>query len=653
MQQQQRFVLALVASAAVLILWSYLFPPVKPPQPNANANANANAQPSAPPGSPQPTAQSKPSVTPATAPAAPSPAPAVDNTPQRKLHIVTPLYEATLDTRGAVATSWILKKNKSTGRGIYAASSTKNNPKPLELITTPPAGIAPDQLFQPLRLVTGDAALDGALASRNFKVSSRALEPPAYAEHESSDAAINIPDGSQQVQFTLHDDATGLDATKSITFFADRYSVEIEVKLTRNQQPVSPVSLAIGPNIGDQGIDKYSFYLYAPEGIAVVNGAAQRINSVEVHSDRRNTGLVNRLLEGISLKAVVNKPADHETVDGGVQWAGVGDTYFAMIAVPSKPLAGLEYRTVSYEQKTNDKPEQRLLITALVPVPTDGSKTELYVGAKDHRLLDEAGKEIAKAGGPQVDLGEAINYGFLAWMRRSLAVPILFSINALQRLTGSYGVAIILFTIFIYSLFFPLKWQSSRKMKKAQKYAPRMKELQATLKGMKQSDPRMKELQMEQLRLMKEANPLGGCLPLLIQMPFLFALYSAITISIDFRQASFLWIPDLSGPEPYFLYFLRILPIMFTGSMIVLQLLTPQPSADPLQRKMMAVGMPLFMLYILWSAPAGLLLYWLVGNIVGFLQQFIINRMTKEEPPTPDEKGAKKKPPKKLKPAEA
>ena len=168
---------------------------------------------------------------------------------------------------------------------------------------------------------------------------------------------------------------------------------------------------------------------------------------------------------------------------------------------------------------------------------------------------------------------------------------------------------------------------------------------------MKSTDPRMKELQMEQLRLMKEANPLGGCLPLLIQMPFLFALYSAITISIDFRQATFLWIPDLSGPEPYMLSFIRILPILFAASMITLQLLTPQPSADPLQRKMMAVGMPLFMLYILWSAPAGLLLYWLVGNIVGFVQQLMINKLTKEEAPPPDEKGARKKP--KLKPAEA
>jgi YidC/Oxa1 family membrane protein insertase len=640
MQQQQRFILALVASAAVLILWNYLYPPIKPPQPNANANSQQTA-----PASPQQTAQPTATATPTPVPVVQSPAPTPDNVPQRKLHVVTPLYEATFDTRGAVATSWIIRKNKTTGRELYSAASTKKNPKPLELILTPPAGVPPDQLFQPLRIVTGDGTLDSALASRNFKISG--------GKAESGDETVDVPGASKRIDFVMHDDASGLDVAKSVTFFADRYTVEIEVKLTRNNQPVPQASLAIGPNIGDQGIDQFSFYLYAPEGIAVVSGEARRFNALEVHSDRRNTGFFNRLFEWIGMKAPATKPPDRESIDGPVQWAGVGDTYFGMIAVPLRPTSGLEYRTVPYEHKTNDKPEQRFLITGLVPVPTDGAKTELYVGPKDHRLLDDASKEIANAGGHQVDLGEAINYGFLGSMRRFLAVPILFAIDKLQRMTGSYGVAIILFTIFIYSLFFPLKWQSSRKMKKAQKYAPRMKELQEKLKGMKQNDPRMKELQMEQLRLMKEANPLGGCLPLLIQMPFLFALYSAITISIDFRQASFLWIPDLSGPEPFILHFIRILPVMFTGSMIVLQLLTPQPSADPMQRKMMAVGMPLFMLYILWSAPAGLLLYWLVGNIVGFLQQLIINRLTKseDEGPPPEGNDVKKKPPKKLKPA--
>ena len=122
--------------------------------------------------------------------------------------------------------------------------------------------------------------------------------------------------------------------------------------------------------------------------------------------------------------------------------------------------------------------------------------------SRSGRWLASASDDVKQLGSTAVDLGEVINYGFLGSMRRALAVPILWSIDRLQRLTGSYGIAIILFTIFIYSLFFPLKWQSSRKMKKAQKYAPRMKALQEQLKGMKQSDPRLKELQMEQLRLM-------------------------------------------------------------------------------------------------------------------------------------------------------
>ena len=637
--------LALVASAAILLIWLYFFPPPKQPQ-NADANANANVQQSASP-SASPTAQVA-AATPAPAPATASPEATPETVPQRKLHIVTPLYKATFDTRGAVVTSWVLtkiKRSDGTLKDVYGASSTKTNPRPLELIAATPEGVPAESVLRPFQIATGDAALDSVLAGRNYRTSG----PNA----ETGDETIEVPSGSKQIDFVIHDDATGLDATKRLTFFADRYIAQLELKLTRNNQPLADPRIVIGPNIGDQTIEHYSFYSFAPEGIAMVNGGVHRINALEVHADRRNTGVINWALEGLSMKSPTLKPVDRDPIDGPVQWAGVDDTYFAMVAVPARPTTGLEYRTVGYEHKTNGKPEQRYLVTGLVPVPGDGSKIEIYVGPKDHRLLDDGSKEIAASGVPQVDLGEVINYGFLGSMRRALAVPILWSIDKLQRTTGSYGIAIILFTILIYSLFFPLKWQSSRKMKKAQKYAPRMKELQEQLKGMKQTDPRLKELQKEQLRLMKEANPLGGCLPLLIQMPFLFALYTAITISIDFRQATFLWIPDLSGPEPYFLYFLRVLPIMFCGSMIVLQLLTPAPSADPLQRKMMAIGMPLFMLYILWSAPAGLLLYWLVGNIVGFLQQMLINKLTTEETPPPDEKTAKKKAPKKLKTAEA
>jgi YidC/Oxa1 family membrane protein insertase len=459
MKQQQRFIVALVASAAVLILWNYLFPPVPPPQPDANVNANSQvvAQASPQP-TPQPTAQPSATATvtpaPVQAKASPAPpAPTPENVPPRKLHVVTPLYEVTFDSRGAVATSWIVsrvQRSDGTWRDLYAANSTKNTPKKLELIPTPPAGVAPEQLFRPFQLVTGDAATDAVLSNRDFKVTG--------AGNESGDATLNVPSGSQQLEFVIHDDATGLDAMKRITFYADRYTAEVEVKVTRNAQPV-PAKLAIGPNIGDQGIDQYTFYLYTPEGIAVVNNAVLRINALEVHADHRNTGVINSLFEWLGMKAKVPKPPDHDPIDGPVQWAGVGDTYFGMIAVLRKSLSGLEYRTVRYEHKVDNKSEERFLITGLVPVSPDGEKTEVYVGPKDHRLLDEASQQIKQAGGTQVDLGEVINYGFFGGMRRFLAVPILFAIDRLTRLTNSYGVGIMLFTIFIYSLFFPLKWQ--------------------------------------------------------------------------------------------------------------------------------------------------------------------------------------------------
>ena len=212
-----------------------------------------------------------------------------------------------------------------------------------------------------------------------------------------------------------------------------------------------------------------------------------------------------------------------------------------MVAVPDKKTEGLEYRTTAYEHKPNGgSPEKRFLTTAFVPVATDGSRNVIYTGPKDHDLLTEAVKTLV-AWSTTTDRSRRIDrLRFPRLDFTPLAVPILRAITYLSNLTGSYGVAIILFTIGIYSLFFPLKWRSSKAMKKAQKLAPKMKELQEKMKGMKQNDPRLKELQMDQLRLMKEGNPLGGCLPLLIQMPFLFALYRAITISLDFRQASFL-----------------------------------------------------------------------------------------------------------------
>ncbi|MEA2175441.1 MAG: YidC/Oxa1 family rane protein insertase [Blastocatellia bacterium] len=626
--QSQRFLLAIVISALILLGWSYLqhryFPTPNPPE----ANANSSATPPQAAGSTLPNASPQDQPSPQTQANASTP----DTTPRRTISVSTPLYDVKLDSRGAVVKSWILKKNKANNHPLYSVAGDRNHHEPLELISQ--EGIKQDKA--PLQLSTGnDAGADTILNSRNYHVNG--------VEGDNGDVTLNLgPAETKSVEFTLHDDASGLDVTKHVTFNADNYDAQVEVKLARNNQPVPQATLLVGPSIGDQGISHYTFYSVAPEGVTVTdNEDVHRLLSAAVHKAEEGW---------LIFSSTRPEGADRKIVPGNVSWAGVGDTYFGMVAVPSKPAQGLEYRTTPYQHEANGKKEERYLITAYVPVPADGSSTQLYVGPKDHNILASASHEISQAvGGRKVNLEELINYGWLLGsVRRFLAVPILWSINELQKLTNSYGVAIILFTVFIYSLFFPLKWRSSKAMKKAQKLAPRMKELQEKIKGMKQNDPRLKDLQMEQLRLMKEGNPLGGCLPLLVQMPFLFALYSAITISLDFRQAAFLWMPDLSAGDP-----LHLLEILMAGSMIVLQLITPAPSADPLQRKMMAIGMPLFMLYILWGAPAGLLVYWLVGNIVGFSQQFLINHLTKseddEEPP--GEKKSQTRSPKKLSPA--
>ena len=611
--EQKRLLLALVLSAVILLGWSYFFQP-PPAQPNSNTSPPAGNSSQSVVSSPETTIQSS------------EPLPSTENiklsedtVKPRTLTISTPLYEVEIDSRGAVVKSWVIKENKDTGRPLYSIASKKEEKLPLQLVS--PEGLSRGET--PLRLEIGKPNSNDtenlelvnkwneALRARNFEISGNGSEL-TNIDGDESRPLLNLNSGEQKkrIEFKLVEPESGLQVTKSLVFDPNSYIVNIELKVTQRERPVPNVKMFIGPSIGDHGVPQYTFYSVAPEAVAVAKGDAVRLHASEVHEQ----------------KSSQEPGKGYKSVDGPVDWAAIGDTYFAMALVLPKPAERIELTTEEYQHTHHDQKESRYLISAYVPVPVDGSTMHLYVGPKDHFALADTSQELSQQlGGREIDLEKLIDYGWLGFTR-PIAVQLLKAIKFLNNLTGNYGIAIILFTIIIYMLFFPLKWRSTKSMKKAQKHAPRMKELQAKIKGLKSNDPRLKELQMEQLRLMKEANPLGGCLPLLIQMPFLIALYSAITISIDFRQASFLWMPDLSAADP-----LRLLPILMAVSMVVLQLITPAPSADPLQRKMMAVILPVMMLYMLWSAPSGLLLYWLVGNIVGFGQQLVINRLVKSE----------------------
>lgn len=629
---QSRFLIAMVLAMAVLFGWQYFYAP-KPPVADPNANTNTNT---AQPVAAQPTPAAPVAQTPAEAPVT-----TPDTTPNKQITIKTPLYEVTLDTKGSVATSWILIKNKSPKeeRPLWADGSNGTVKKPLQLISKEALEASPREL--PFRLSTDDAVVNSLINERNYTVSG-------------TDGIVELSDGQEKtIEFKLTD-ASGLDVTKTFVFRADNYVADLSVKITKGGQPMPNAKLLIGASIGDQAIPHHNFYHIEPEAVAFVNDAVYRNQGASLTYDANNKSSI--------------------PVPGNIDWAGVGDAYFAMAAVPAQRSQGLEFHATKYEFQTEPfydgiiswvtrskkTSETRHLITAYVPIMADGSITKVFTGTKDYFALSGPYSEsLSQSTGRRIELVDLINFSNYSWIRpitKTLSIPIIYSLNFFNNLTNNYGVAIIVFTFLFYMLLFPLRWSQSKSFKKASGNAPKMKEIQDKIKdlqkkGVPNDDPRMRQLQMDQLKMTKDALPIGGCLPMLLQFPLLIAFYTAVTIALDLRQASFLWLPDLSAADPY-----HFLEFAFALSMILSMKFTPQAATvtpeQQMQQKMMTYLMPVMMLWVMWSAPSGLLLYWFFGNIVSFGQQMVINRMNKTNMPPGTEivdsvpKGAKQVKPK-------
>ncbi len=613
-QNQFRFLTAAVLSMIVLFGWSYFYAPT-PPAGNTNsavANTSTNQ--------PQPVATSAPQAPPlSTVPAAP----VADTNPNRTITIKSPLYEVTLDSKGAVATSWILLKNRSPKGeySVYADGSNETKQEPLELISKKALEQSPREI--PFRLLTADQNLNSLLNERNYTVS----DPE-------TNIVLNGTD-ERTIEFALTGE-NGVEIKKVFVFRGDSYIADLAVDLKQNGQNLPNAKLAIGASIGDHALGHHNFYQIESETVAALDGDIKRHQGYYSFTYDANN------------QASLSDP-------GTVDWVGVGDAYFAMAAVPSTPVQGVEYRAFKYDVQTQPffesifqwitrspkTSETRHLVTAFMPITTDGSVTKIYTGSKDYFVLNHLSSDLKGADGRAVSLIDLINfsnYWWLRWLTKPLSIPILYALNFFNGITANYGLAIIVFTFLFYSLLFPLRWSQSKSFKKAAGNAPKMKAIQDQIKdlqkkGVPSDDPRMRTLQMDQLKMTKDALPIGGCLPMLLQFPLLIAFYTAITVALDARQASFLWLPDLSAADPW-----HLLEFAFAGSMVLAMKFTPTaPAVSPeqqMQQKMMTYLMPVMMLWVMWTAPAGLLLYWLFGNVVSFGQQMLINRMNKtNEPP--------------------
>jgi YidC/Oxa1 family membrane protein insertase len=240
-----------------------------------------------------------------------------------------------------------------------------------------------------------------------------------------------------------------------------------------------------------------------------------------------------------------------------------------------------------------------------------------YIGPKYVKLLQSIDPELTKV----------VEYGIMTFM----AKPMFFILSQIYDFTKNWGIAIILFVVLVRVILFPLTYRGMVSMYKMKMIAPKMQEL----KQKYGKDPRKFQMKMMELYKKEGANPLGGCLPMLIQIPIFFSIYRVLVNAIELKGASFLWISDLSSMDPYF-----ILPILMGVTMYAHQSITPNNFTDPMQEKIFKFLPLVFTLFMFYFA-AGLILYWTMNNVLSFVQQFIINKAMQAKGLLTKEKGKK------------
>ncbi len=381
----------------------------------------------------------------------------------------------------------------------------------------------------------------------------------------------------------------GIVIQRTLTFRSDSYLIDIsyalENKTGRGVQVSPALSLASDPF---PHANQSSQYLFAGPA-AYANG-----------------GLVETKTKKIAEAPVV--------LQGRISWSGYVDNYFMAAVAPVSPNA----HTVTMQG--TEKQVRTVISEGLFSLANGESKSfeySLYFGPKKLKMLEPAGHDFAGA----------INFGWFDL----LAKPMLWLLNFFHQFSGNYGVAIILLTVLIKLAFWPITQKGMKSMKNMQKLQPKIAKLRERFKD----DPAMMNQEMMALYKTYKVNPVGGCLPMLIQIPFFFALYRVLMASIELRHAPFmLWINDLSAPDrlwigfdlPY-LHGIPVLTLLMGASMYLQQKMTPT-TADPTQAKIMQF-LPVVFTFMFLNFASGLVLYWFVNNLLSILQQYLINRQNK------------------------
>jgi YidC/Oxa1 family membrane protein insertase len=411
----------------------------------------------------------------------------------------------------------------------------------------------------------------------------------AYAVDRDSVAVT----GDEQATLTFTGQLRGMQISKRLTLTGNRYVFGVDVQADGIAGDVNQMAIAWNGHVDEAGNTGTASHALFHSAIAL-------------QASKLRTESFSALQEAVTHK-------------GDVTWVALSGQYFVAALIPEVPAQNDLWIWMKGHQAPANRGGEASVswveTELLFPAGTFSSHLELYLGPKDFSLLEQAGHSLERS----VDLG---------WFT-IVARPMLQVLNLSHRITGNYGVDIILLTLFIKVLFFPLTQKSMKSMKEMQKLQPQMTALRERFKD--NSEQMNKEI-MELYRRHK-VNPLGGCLPMVLQIPVFIGLYQALLNAVELRHAPFVgWINDLSAPDrlgSFQLPFVDhpgfpVLTLLMGASMFLQQWMTPA-AGDPTQQRVMLI-MPVIFTFMFINFPAGLTLYWLVNNILTIAQQYALNR---------------------------
>jgi YidC/Oxa1 family membrane protein insertase len=559
-----RILVASLLSMIVILVWAKFFapkPPVRPPQQN-NPAVTAPVTPgtrATASAGNQGSGATPPSTTSKAAAVTAATTPATSDSEERTIVVENALYRVEFSNRGAVVKSWQLKKYKDDAKPQHT----------LDLVHDRSAQMTNGW---PFSLVMDDPQLEKAANNGLYKVSSDGTSLTAPA-----DVTFTWSDGHLEVTKKFH--------------FDHSYVVSVETT-TRNNGSDVLAGLAWRGGFGD---------------ITVTNPAP--ITRVQTFYSE------NGKLSTVGYKKLESPEHWGNTWQGGKSFAGIEDAYFAVTFLPpsdalTTPLE-TRYWKVWDTVKENGKEESEAIPEVAAASGTHPMNMRVFVGPKDYDLLKTM----------HPPLQSLVNFGMLEF----IADPLFHGLKWIHEYIPNWGWAIVVLTLLINMVLFPLRISSYKSTMKMQRVAPEVKQIQEKYKKYKMNDPRKAEMNKEIMAIYSRegVNPVGGCIPQLLQFPIWFGLYRALQGTIELRHAAwFGWITDLSAKDPYY-----ILPILMGVTMYLSSKMTPIPTTDAQQAQMMKI-MPIGMaaMFMIIPYPSGLAVYILTQSVVGMLQQWYLNR---------------------------